>query len=51
VEGGAYVQMAKNASIPKDKDPERLVLQDCLELLEKAPAKKRGKRKSKKKTK
>ena len=49
---GAYVTDGKkNASIPKDKDPESLELQDCLELLEKAPAKKRGKRKSKKKTK
>ena len=49
---GAYVTDGKkNASIPKDKDLESLELQDCLELLEKAPAKKRGKRKSKKKTK
>jgi len=49
---GAYVTDGKkNASIPKDKDPESLELQDCLELLEKAPAKKRGKRKSKKTTK
>ena len=46
---GAYVTDGKkNASVPKDKDPESLELQDCLELLEKAPAKKRGKRKSKK---
>jgi len=49
---GAYVTDGKkNASIPKDKDPESLELKDCLELLEKAPAKKRGKRKSKKTTK
>ena len=49
---GAYVTDGKkNASVPKDKDPESLELQDCLELLEKAPAKKRGKRKSKKATK
>ena len=49
---GAYVTDGKkNASIPKDKDPERLELQDCFELLEKAPTKKRGKRKSKKTTK
>ena len=46
---GAYVTDGKkNASVPKDKEPESLELQDCLELLEKAPAKKRGKRKSKK---
>ncbi len=46
---GAYVTDGKkNASVPKDKDPESLELEDCLELLEKAPARKRGKRKSKK---
>jgi topoisomerase IA-like protein len=46
---GSYVTDGKkNASVPKDKDPESLELQDCLDLLEKAPAKKRKKRKSKK---
>lgn len=45
---GAYVTNGKkNASIPKDKDPESLELSDCLSLLEKAPAKKRGGKKSK----
>ncbi len=49
---GAYVTDGKkNASIPKDKEPESLELQDCLDLLEKAPAKKKGKKKSKKATK
>jgi DNA topoisomerase-1 len=49
---GAYVTDGKkNASIPKDREPEELELQDCLELLEKAPAKKKRKRKSKKGTK
>ena len=48
---GAYVTDGKkNASIPKDKEPESLELQDCLDLLEKAPAKKKGKKKSKKAT-
>jgi len=40
----------KNARIPKDADPKKLTLEECLELLEKAPArKKRGKKKAKKK--
>ena len=49
---GPYVTDGKkNASIPKDREPEELELQDCLDLLEKAPAKKKRKRKSKKGTK
>ena len=49
---GAYVTDGKkNASVPKDREPEELELQECLDLLEKAPAKKKRKRKSKKGTK
>ena len=45
---GAYITNGKkNASVPKDKDPESLELSDCLSLLEKAPAKKRRAKKSK----
>ena len=45
---GPYITNGKkNASVPKDKDPESLELSDCLSLLEKAPAKKRRAKKSK----
>jgi DNA topoisomerase-1 len=45
---GPYITNGKkNASVPKDTDPESLELNDCLSLLEKAPAKKRRTKKSK----
>jgi DNA topoisomerase-1 len=45
---GPYIKVGKkNVKIPKDKQPEALTLEECLDLAEKAPAKKsRGKRKS-----
>jgi len=47
---GPYIKVGrKNVKIPKDKKPEELTLEECLELAEKAPAKKgRGGRKKKK---
>ncbi|UII24937.1 type I DNA topoisomerase [Fulvivirga maritima] len=46
---GPYIKIGrKNVKIPKDKDPKELTLEECLELAEKAPAKKgRAKKKSK----
>ncbi len=48
---GPYIKVGrKNVKIPKDKKPEDLSLEECLELAEKAPAKKgRGGAKKKKK--
>ncbi|MEP2772275.1 MAG: type I DNA topoisomerase [Fulvivirga sp.] len=48
---GPYIKVGrKNVKIPKDKKPEDLTLEECLELAEKAPAKKgRGGAKKKKK--
>jgi DNA topoisomerase-1 len=42
---GPYIKVGrKNVKIPKDKEPEALTLEECLELAENAPAKKgRGK--------
>ena len=38
---GPYIKVGKkNAKIPKDKKPEDLTLEECLELAEKAPARK-----------
>jgi len=38
---GPYIKVGrKNVKIPKDKKPEELTLEECLELAEKAPAKK-----------
>jgi DNA topoisomerase-1 len=46
---GPYItNKEKNARVPKDRDPKTLTLQECEELLEKAPA--RGRRGAKKKT-
>lgn len=47
---GPYIKAGKkNVKIPKDKSPEDLTLEECLELTEKAPEKKgRGRRKAKK---
>jgi len=45
---GPYITNGKkNASVPKDKTPEDMELSECLELLDKAPAKKRRAKKSK----
>ena len=46
---GPYITDGKkNGKIPKDKDPEELTLEECVEILEAAPArKKRGRRKKK----
>ncbi len=45
---GPYIKVGrKNVKIPKDKQPEDLTLEECLELAEKAPAK--GKRAARKK--
>ena len=47
---GPYVtDKAKNARVPKDREPASLTLEECKELLEKAPA--RGRRGAKKKAK
>ena len=48
---GPYIKFGKkNVKIPKDKKPEELTYEECKELAEKAPEKKRGgfKRKAKK---
>ena len=38
---GPYISMGKrNYKIPKDKEPKELTLQECLEIIENAPAKK-----------
>ncbi|MCK5705014.1 MAG: hypothetical protein KAI29_27875, partial [Cyclobacteriaceae bacterium] len=37
----------KNVKLPKDKKPEDLTYEDCVELAEKAPVKKRGGRRKK----
>lgn len=43
---GPYLKAGKkNVKLPKDKKPEDLSYQECVELAEKAPAKKRGGRK------
>ena len=43
---GPYIKVGKkNVRIPKDKEPAELTLEECLDLAEKAPAKKRGRRK------
>ena len=45
---GPYITNGKkNVSVPKDKTPEDMELNECLELLDKAPAKKRRAKKSK----
>jgi len=50
---GPYVtDKAKNARVPKDREPKSLTLEECKELLAAAPARgRRGKKKTKKKTK
>ena len=51
---GPYVtNKEKNARVPKDRDPKSLTLEECIELLAKAPmrGKKKAKKKAKKKTK
>ena len=46
---GPYItNKEKNARVPKDREPKTLTLQECIELLEKAPAR-RGKKKTKSK--
>jgi DNA topoisomerase-1 len=49
---GPYVtNKEKNARVPKDRDPKSLTLEECKELLDKAPMRaKRGAKKKKKKT-
>ncbi len=43
---GPYIKVGKkNVRIPKDKEPSELTLEECLDLAEKAPAKKRGRKK------
>jgi len=45
---GPYIKVgSKNVRIPKDKKPEDLTLEECLDLAEKAPEKKRFPRKKK----
>lgn len=40
---GPYITNGKkNVKIPKDKEPEKITLEECKELIEKAPEKKRG---------
>ena len=47
---GPYVtNKEKNARVPKDREPKSLTLEECKELLEKAPARRGKKKKSKKK--
>lgn len=42
---GPYIKAGKkNVRIPKDKTPEDLTYEECVELIEKAPEKKRGKK-------
>ncbi len=49
---GPYItNKAKNARVPKDRDPKSLTLEECKELLAAAPERgRRGKKKAKKKT-
>lgn len=48
---GPYISFGKkNVRIPKDVDPEKLTYQDCVEMAEKAPDKKRGSSAAAKKT-
>ena len=48
---GPYVtDKAKNAKVPKDREPASLTLEECRELLAAAPARGRGRKKAKKKT-
>lgn len=43
---GPYLKAGKkNVKLPKNKQPEELTYEECVELAEKAPAKKRGRRK------
>ena len=43
---GPYIKFGKkNVKIPKDKKPEELTFEECKELAEKAPEKKRGRKK------
>jgi DNA topoisomerase-1 len=48
---GPYItDKAKNARVPKDREPKSLTLEECIELLAAAPARgRRGKKKAKKK--
>jgi DNA topoisomerase I len=47
---GPYVTDGnKNAKIPKDKEPASLTLEECIALIEAAPASRRGKKKTSKK--
>lgn len=49
---GPYIKKDKrNYKIPKDKEAEALTLEDCLEIIEKAPAKRGGRRKTTRKKK
>ena len=44
---GPYIKAGKkNVKIPKDKEPSELTLEECLDLAEKAPEKKVGRRRS-----
>jgi DNA topoisomerase-1 len=48
---GPYItDGSRNARVPKDADPEKLTLEQCRELLEKAPAKKTRRAPAKKRT-
>jgi len=45
---GPYIKVGKkNVKIPKDREPQSLSLQECLDLAEKTPEKKKGSRKKK----
>ena len=47
---GAYLKIGrKNYKLPKDVEPEKLTLEECLEIAENQPAPKRGRAKAKKK--
>ena len=47
---GPYISMGRrNYKIPKEKEPNELTLQECLEIIENAPAKKSRRMASKKK--
>jgi len=50
---GPYItDKAKNARVPKDREPKTLTLEECIELLAAAPLRgRRGKKKTKKKAK